>query len=66
MGKMVKVIGRDLNYFFDLIRCFSILGVVASHVVQTYAIPTGGGLCYITFFTLVVRVYSAFFFYRVF
>jgi len=62
MGKVVKVIGRDLNYFFDLIRCFSILGVVASHVVQTYAIPTEGGALLYNFFYIGSEGVFSFFF----
>lgn len=64
MGKLVTAIGRDLNYFFDLIRCFSILGVVASHTVQTWAIPAhpwGGSLLYNFFYIGSEGVFSFFF-----
>jgi len=59
---MILVMRKDLNYFFDIVRCFSILGVIASHVVQTYAVPDRTvGLLYNFFYTGSEGVFSFFF-----
>ncbi len=61
VGKLILVTRKDLNYFFDLVRCLSILGVIASHVVQTYAVPIERGLLYNFFYVGSEGVFSFFF-----
>jgi peptidoglycan/LPS O-acetylase OafA/YrhL len=60
---MKSILKKEIEYFFDLVRCFSILGVISSHVVQTFArpeSPVGNSLLYRIFYVGSEGVFSFF------